>query len=455
MAVQSQLVYEFGRFRLIPSEHELLRDDQPLPLPPKVFDTLLALVENGGHLKEKEELIRQLWPDSFVDDASLARNISQLRKVLGTREDGGEFIETIPKRGYRFIAPVTQVKADEYLPAAAAPSLTPASAPAAEPFGSASRHNVSNRRRLPRGRLLLIGAALICIFAAATVWWTRAAARPPHVTRLQQITTSGRVEPWGRIVTDGSRIYFLERYAEHWRAMQAPAAGGPTQPVQWSIPGKNFRVLDASPDGSQFLAGSFDESDEEMPLWIEPAVGGPPVRVGNVMAYDASWVPDGQHIIYSHDRAVFLVGNSGDHQVRVAEVPGIAGWFSWSRDGKRVRFSLRDPITYRPSLWEVAVDGSGFHPVLPLSSGEADWMGQWSADARFFVFTSTRGGRQNLWAIKEGHEASPLQLTAGPNGYVGGIFSRDGKTIFAPVVDSKADVVRYDPETRRFLPFFY
>lgn len=106
--------YEFGAFRLNPAEHILLRNGQHIPLTPKVFETLLVLIENNGHVVDKDELLKQVWPDSFVEEASLAKNISVLRKILC--ESGSEhlYIETIPKRGYRFIAQVREVE-DELL----------------------------------------------------------------------------------------------------------------------------------------------------------------------------------------------------------------------------------------------------------------------------------------------------------------------------------------------------
>jgi DNA-binding winged helix-turn-helix (wHTH) protein len=111
MSRQAKQLYEFGQFRLDPQERLLLRDGEPVPLSPKAFDMLLALVENGGRLLEKEELMRRLWPDSFVEEGSLAQNVSLLRKALG-ESDGQKFIETVPRRGYRFIANVRGVQDD-------------------------------------------------------------------------------------------------------------------------------------------------------------------------------------------------------------------------------------------------------------------------------------------------------------------------------------------------------
>jgi Tol biopolymer transport system component/DNA-binding winged helix-turn-helix (wHTH) protein len=102
-------VYEFGPYRLDVAERLLLRDGSPVPLTPKVFDTLLVLVENSGHLVEKDELMKRLWPDTFVEEVTLARNISDLRKALAEASNGQKYIDTVPKRGYRFIASVSEV----------------------------------------------------------------------------------------------------------------------------------------------------------------------------------------------------------------------------------------------------------------------------------------------------------------------------------------------------------
>ena len=109
MNSQSHQRYEFGPFQVDTAEHSLLRDGKPVPLTPKVFDLLTVLVQNSGRLVEKVELLKEVWPDSFVEEGNLNRNISILRKVLGEDTSGGPYIETIPKRGYRFVASVKTV----------------------------------------------------------------------------------------------------------------------------------------------------------------------------------------------------------------------------------------------------------------------------------------------------------------------------------------------------------
>jgi len=102
-------LYEFGAFCLDPAEHTLLRDGQPIPLRPKVYDLLVVLVENRGHLVDKEQLMSSVWAEEFVEEGNINKNISMLRQALGESGGGTKFIETVPKRGYRFVAEVREV----------------------------------------------------------------------------------------------------------------------------------------------------------------------------------------------------------------------------------------------------------------------------------------------------------------------------------------------------------
>src|SRR6185436_4383233 len=105
---QPKRFYVFGVFRIDVTERVLLGEKGPISLTPKAFDLLLCLVENTGHVLAKDELMQQVWPDSFVEENNLAQNISTLRKTL---EAGGEkFIETVPRRGYRFAAAVSEIE---------------------------------------------------------------------------------------------------------------------------------------------------------------------------------------------------------------------------------------------------------------------------------------------------------------------------------------------------------
>src|SRR5712692_3542663 len=109
MGNQDHHLYEFDQFQLDAAERLLVLNGRPVQLTPKALDTLVTLVRNSGHVVGKEELIAEVWPDTFVDDNTLAQNISLLRRVLGQNSDGQGYIETVPKRGYRFVAGVRDV----------------------------------------------------------------------------------------------------------------------------------------------------------------------------------------------------------------------------------------------------------------------------------------------------------------------------------------------------------
>ena len=121
MEPPTQQPYSFGPFVLDPVEKRLLLDGNPVPLPPKALDTLIALVENRGHVMEKCALLERIWPNTFVEEATLTQNIFTLRKALGDSPDGHEYIETVPKRGYRFVAPIRLVEHQLEAPGTMAP----------------------------------------------------------------------------------------------------------------------------------------------------------------------------------------------------------------------------------------------------------------------------------------------------------------------------------------------
>lgn len=170
MPAEIKAFYDFGKFRCNPGEQLLLCEGKPVPLPPKTFEILVALIQNSGRLVTKEQLMRMVWPDSFVEEANLSVNISALRRVLGETPDGQQFIETVPKRGYRFIAPVTQnLAAAAAVPAVQVPSLQQEDElPLVPPAPSRSR-------RLPHWWLAAAGLALIAIIVSAVMIFRRPA----------------------------------------------------------------------------------------------------------------------------------------------------------------------------------------------------------------------------------------------------------------------------------------
>ena len=112
MSAETKVLYEFDKFRCDPREHLLLCHGKPVSLSPKSFEILVALIRSNGRLLKKDELMHQVWPDSFVEEANLTVNISALRKALGETSGGQQYIETVPKLGYRFVVPIAEHRQD-------------------------------------------------------------------------------------------------------------------------------------------------------------------------------------------------------------------------------------------------------------------------------------------------------------------------------------------------------
>src|SRR5713101_8055110 len=108
MLRREKVVYEFGPFHFDSAQHLLFLDDQVIQLAPKAAETLAVLVENHGQLVEKEELMKAVWPDTFVEEANLTVHVSALRRLFQEEAHPGGYIETVPRRGYRFVAPVLE-----------------------------------------------------------------------------------------------------------------------------------------------------------------------------------------------------------------------------------------------------------------------------------------------------------------------------------------------------------
>ena len=157
MSAEIKVLYEFGKFRCDPREHLLLGDGKPVSLSPKAFEILVILIQHNGRLLTKDEIMQKVWPDSFVEEANLTVNVSALRKALGETPGGQQYIETVPKRGYRFVAPVTELQSDgESSLAKALPKVA---------AGPASKAGVL--RWWPAAAGLLLVAAMVAVLVSS------------------------------------------------------------------------------------------------------------------------------------------------------------------------------------------------------------------------------------------------------------------------------------------------
>jgi len=463
-------VYEFGDFRLDTAERTLVRKGETLALPPKVFDTLVVFVENSGHLINKDEFMQELWPDTFVEEVALAQNISQLRRALGTDTIGQRLIETVPKRAYRFVARVKVVGgrasstgAEETQPLGGAeplPARALETAPGTEaPEASWTKKHPERRKgegvKRRVGKLLLAGGALAAGAAIVSGLWLRPTAGP-RITRITRLTFSQRVEPWGKLVSDGARVYFLEREGGHWNLMQTPVRGGVAEPFPG--PSRNLRILAISPDHSEFLVGHFERRDSEMALWLMPSVGGQERRLGEAVGGDAAWSPDGTEIAYTAGSELWVIHRDGTNARRLATANGRASMPAWSPDGRLIRLDVEDAV-HSPPLWEVQRDSGRMRRVLGSFSGSRSaCCGAWMPDGRYFLFQALQAGHAGLWARREAagllsRGAGPVLLSNDENAFADVLPSGDGARVFVVGTPSaRRDVLVFEPEAKRFLP---
>jgi len=201
MSQAAKHLYEFGPFRMNPSEGLLLRDGQPIPLAPKAFEALLLLLESSGHLIEKEVLMQKLWPNSFVEDANLSKYIFTLRQALGDGEVGQKYIETVPKRGYRFVAPVQKLAAESVEQA---------------PAEMLSRVGEEAKTVTPttRWRVALVGAVLAATAVALVLWLFPGEWRARLFGSLARPVRTIVVLPLQNLSGDTAQDYFADGMTE-------------------------------------------------------------------------------------------------------------------------------------------------------------------------------------------------------------------------------------------------
>jgi serine/threonine protein kinase len=299
------------------------------------------------------------------------------------------------------------------------------------------------------------GGALVAIAAILAYLLTRPVA-PPHVVRTVQLTNTNR--PKSDLVTDGSRLYFIEGQS---RLSQTAVAGGDTYAIPTSLEDTGFsNVFDISPDGSELLMNTARGTSLDGPLWTVPVLGGTPRRLGNLEGHAGACSPDGKGIAYAKGNEIFLANSNASEPRRLLTTAGTPSYLRWSPDGSILRFTVSDPQTNGRSIWQASADGANPHPLLARwNDPPNECCGDWTPDGKYFVFQAVRDGTANLWVLRErgglflspSHE--PTQLTTGPMNVGGPVPSRDGKKLFVQGWQPRGELVRYDAKSGQFLPY--
>lgn len=512
--------YRFGPFELDMRACELRRNGRRVRIQEKPLRVLMALAERPDEVVSRIELRERLWSgDTFVVfEDGLNTAVSKLREVLGDDPQSPRYIETVRGRGYRLLMagcsigqkhrafleappkaapaesdsdrfseevahsalPTTGIAQSGYLLSRNGRELGPDAASGRmaanelaggngaqvvqEPQTSEKpTHGAPPRglaapafRRVLRWVLYACAAALFAGVALAAAWWLMPVSGP-HNIRITQLTTSGSIDFLVKPVTDGARVYYLERAGGHWNLMETSLKGGAPQPVAGI--GPNTRVMDISPDHETFLLGRFTFRGSRSSLWLMPVQGGTPIRLASIESGEAVWAPDGNHIVFAQDHDLWIVAADGTGARLFATLPGGPNWLVWSPNGKHLRMTVSDE-NGNSALWELRVDGSGLHRVLSKEQapGEAQCCGEWTSDGRYFVFTATTRHHPNLWMLREPGfglrrmRQNPVQITDLPNGAWGAHVTPDARSVLFYAGRNRSQIMRLDLTMSRFAP---
>src|SRR5882757_1324561 len=322
---------------------------------------------------------------------------------------------------------------------------------ALRPAATRSRSTIEVRSAAGRRWRWLGFGALTLLGLIALAFVMRPVLPPPRVVSSLQVTTDGQEKSGA--ATDGARLYF----SEGGQLYQVSTAGGEVVPIHEAT--EDIFPVDISRDRSRLLVLTKGFVPEGNAAWTLPVLGGAARRLGNVVATDASWSWDGDRLVYTSGKDVYVAKDDGAEPRRLATLDGAATWPRWSPDGSRLRFTVNG--ANGSAIWEIAPDGSGLHPLLTgWNRPPAECCGSWTPDGRYFVFESSRGGVADIWAMREVGSLlqrvnhGPVQLTSGPTSTFAPLPSTDGNQIFVRTIQPRGQLVRFDAKASEFRPLF-
>lgn len=453
----------FGVFEADLQTHELRKSGIKIKLNEQPFQVLAMLLERPGEVVTREELQAKLWPaNTFVDfDVSLNGAVKRLRQSLGDESDNPRFIETLYRRGYRFIAPVSAPRVERALHLATTNGALALSSPfpgtdslEGNGTGSVSAEFVRETAARSTTKWAVTGAICLALLLVGLTF-ARMPKSSPRILGFTQVTSGGKVHQLGALATDGQRLYFQAVDRDRVALAQVSVTGGDSALI--ATPFDVAFLSDIAPDGSSLLISSFVGTNKEGPVWTLPLPAGPPRPLGTTGAHSVVWSPDGRRLLFAHGADLYEASPGGSDARKLATLTPRIGDVRVSPDGQKLRVTVDDPRTGMSEFWELNRDGSHPHPLLPnWNASPHECCGQWTPDGRYFLFTSFRDGRDSIWALPERRswiqpKAKPVQLTNGPLDFWLPVPSKDGKRIFAMGGQPRSEVLRYDG--RSFVPY--
>jgi len=461
---RSESSVRFEAFELNLCTRELYRDGSRLKIRGHPIDVLAILLEHPGELVTRETLQKLLWPDNtFVDFEQILNNsIGKLRDALGDRAESPRYIETLPRLGYRFIAPVEKGAGNNH--AAQIQPITEALP--ATPMATIP----SERQRISWHWIVWpVVSIVVAAFAVFGYWYVRRPLPAPYISHYEQLTLDGRRKDVRG--TDGTRVYMVLTKPAQDVIAHVPASGGKVTEVPIDLqPHSDLSVLGVSPEGSSLLVMNQAGTIEQGYVWIVMAVGRPARFL--TRAYAASWSPDGRTVAYANPHGdIYTISVDGGEPRLLfrADTPAFQITrtldMSWSPDGKSIRFTR-----WGGKIFEISSTGANFHEWLPgWNGGVKKCCGHWTPDGELFLFLAGRtlgtgptigpSGLGQIWAFDERHGrmrpriAEPILLASDPLLLGNPVSSRDGKKIFARGVSLRGELERYDPNSKHLEPY--
>lgn len=309
------------------------------------------------------------------------------------------------------------------------------------------------RRGSSRPKTALAALVLLAAIVGAIRWATPSS--EPRIVGSTQLSRDGLIK--GGLASDGSRLYFGIA-GEKQLVGQISTSGGETSVLQVSLPVAS--VQGVSVDRSSLLLTAGAPASKSQPgLWSVPIPAGSPRQIGDLQAQFADWSPDGSLLACADGQDIYVASADGSGRRNLIRVSGVPGYIRFAPDGKRLRYTVNDLSRNMASLWEIRIDGSNPHQLLPgWHNPPAECCGRWTPDGRYYVFEVRGSSGIDLWALSERNwwpwkdAPRPTRLTTGPLSYLHPLPSSDGKKIFAIGTLQRGELVRYDAKTKQFVP---
>jgi Tol biopolymer transport system component/DNA-binding winged helix-turn-helix (wHTH) protein len=464
---------QFGLFEADLQTGELWKSGHKVKLQGQPFRVLAALLERPGEVLLREELQARLWgrQASGDFDQSLGTAINKVRDALGDSAENPRFVETLARRGYRFIAPVTVFAPSEPPVGHGVPvGLKHVAAGAVEGHPvlvldepKLHAEAVATALVVPRRsglRRVWVGlGAVFGLCVAVGAGYLIGSSRTAAIPRIEKLTHTGRIAPgivWMESlpasVTDGLRIFTPVIAGGRTVLAQVDVHTGDVEHFAMPSDIPSPMLGDLSPDGASLLLRSHASPESEQPLWVVPTSGGSALRLSNIVAHDATWMPDGKSVLYAAGNQLLSHGVGESGSKLFATLPGRAFWMRWSPDGELLRFTLMDPVDHTVGLWEVGRDGKGARAILAGSAQASACCGVWTGDGKYFVFQANAQDGSDLWRLSGKKTSNAARITNGPLSFSAPTTSRIGHRIFFLGQEALSALLEFDPKVKAFVP---